>query len=150
VGKLLGFDFTVEYKSGAANTIVDALSRRDTCEEGSVLALSAPHFDFIDRLRQAQLQDPALVAIRDEIAAGTKGASWSLLDGMVAYATRLYTPPDSPLLHEIVAATHEDDHEGVQHTLHRLCRDFHFPAMHRVGVVMDHDPNTSFTNQQGP
>jgi hypothetical protein len=132
VGKLLGFDLTVEYKPGTANTVTDALSRRDTCEEGAVLSLSAPRFDFIDRLRQAQLQDPALVAIRDEITAGTRGASWSLLDDMVAYATRLYVPPDSPLLQELVAAIHEDGHEGVQRTLHRLCRDFHFPAMRRV------------------
>jgi hypothetical protein len=41
VGKLLGFDFTVEYKPGATNTVADALSRRDT-EEGVVLAISAP------------------------------------------------------------------------------------------------------------
>jgi hypothetical protein len=57
---------------------------------------------------------------------------WSLLDSMVAYAARLYVPPDSPLLHELVAATHEDDHEGVQRILPRLRRDFHFPAMCRV------------------
>jgi hypothetical protein len=94
VGKLLGFDFTVEYKPGTANTVVDALSRRDTCKEGAVLSLSAPRFDFIDRLRQAQLQDPALVAIRDEFTVGTKGASWSLLDDMVSYAARLYVPLD--------------------------------------------------------
>jgi hypothetical protein len=53
VGKLLGFDFTVEYKPGAANAVADALSQRDT-EEGALLALSAPRFKFIDRLRQAQ------------------------------------------------------------------------------------------------
>ena len=132
VGKLLGFDFSVEYKPGATNTVADALSRRDTDAEGSVLVLSAPRFDFVDRLRQAQLQDPALVAIRDELAAGTRGAPWSLLDGMVAYADRLYIPPDSPLLLEVVAATHDDGHEGVQRTLHRLRRDFFFPAMRRV------------------
>jgi hypothetical protein len=33
VSKLMGFDFAVEYKSGASNTVVDALSR---CSEESV------------------------------------------------------------------------------------------------------------------
>jgi hypothetical protein len=32
----------------------------------------------------------------------------------------------------MVAAVHEDDHEGVQRTLHRLHRDFHFPDMRRI------------------
>jgi hypothetical protein len=53
------------------------------------------------------------------------------LDGLV-YDDRLYIPPDSPLLLEVVAATHNDGHEGVKRTLHRLHRDFYFPAMRRV------------------
>jgi len=73
VGKLLGFDFSVEYKPGAANVVVDALSRHDT-EEGVIIAISAPRFDFVTRLRQAQDTDPALVAIRDELRAGSRGA----------------------------------------------------------------------------
>jgi hypothetical protein len=129
--KLLGFDFTITYKQGAANAMPDALSRRDM-EEGSVLTLSAPRFDFIDRFRQAQATDPALVAIHDELVTGTRTAPWSLRDGMVLYASRLYIPPGSSLLLEIVAATHDDGHEGVQRFLHRLRRDFHFPNMRRI------------------
>ena len=72
VGKLLGFDFTVEYKPGASNTVANALSRQHT-EEGAVLAVSAPRFDYIERLRQAQSTDPALVATRDAILAGSRG-----------------------------------------------------------------------------
>ena len=128
VGKLLGFDFSVEYKPGATNAVADTLSRRDT-EDGALLALSAPRFDFVDRLRQAHRDDPALVALHAEITAGTRSAPWSLVDGMVHFGSRLYIPPASPLLQEILGAIHADGHEGVQRTLHRLRRDFHFPNM---------------------
>jgi hypothetical protein len=67
VGKLLGFDFTVEYKAGSSNMVADALSHRDTDDAG-LLAISGPQFDFIDRLRLASASDPALVALKAEIA----------------------------------------------------------------------------------
>jgi len=119
VGKLFGFDFTIEYKPGKANTMADALSRRDTEETGAVLALSAPRFNFVNRLRQAQLADPALAALKAEVQAGSHGAPWTIIDGMLQFVGRLYIPPASALVQEIVAAVHEG-HEGVQRTLHRL------------------------------
>jgi hypothetical protein len=131
VGKLLGFYFSVEYRSGATNVVVDALSRRDN-EEGEVLAISAPRFDFIERHRHAQATDPTLVAIHDEVREGTRTAPWALVDGMVTFEGRLYIPPVSPLLQEILAAVHNDGHEGIHRTLHRLRRDFHFPNMRRL------------------
>jgi hypothetical protein len=131
VGKLLGFDFTVEYKSGSMNTVAGALSHRDT-EEGAILAISVPRFDFIGRLHHVQTTEPALVAIHDEIHAGTRTTPWTVIDNMITYGGRLYIPPDSPLLQEIMEAIHEDGHEGIHHTLHRLRRDFHFPNMRHL------------------
>jgi hypothetical protein len=83
VGKLLGFDFAVEYKPGQANAVADALSRRDTSDNGTILVLSAPRFDFIDRLRQVQQSDPVLVALHDKLRAGSKALPWATVDGMV-------------------------------------------------------------------
>jgi hypothetical protein len=146
VGKLLDFDFTVEYKSGSMNTVADALSRSDT-EEGAVLAISAPHFDFIGRLRHAQTTESALVAIHDEIRAGTCTAPWTVVDDMITYGGRLYIPPDSPLLQEIMEAIHEDGHEGVHRTLMRClvqefmrscptCQRYKSEHLHPAGLLM--------------
>jgi hypothetical protein len=49
----------MEYMSDASNTVADALSQRNTDvgAEGALLAISAPRFDFLGRLRQAQATD---------------------------------------------------------------------------------------------
>lgn len=135
VGKLLGFDFTVEYKVGVNNTAANALLRHDT-DKVLLLAISGPRFDFIDSLRQAHDTDPALMALRDELWADQRQDPWALIDDMVTYDSRLYIPPASPLLQEILEAVHGDGHEGVQRTLHRLRRDFHSPNFRTV--VQDH------------
>jgi hypothetical protein len=131
VGKLLGFDFSVEYKTGVMNVVANTLSRRDTVD-GELLALFAPHFAFLDKLRQAQLGDPTLLTLHVEIVVGGRPAPWSVVDNMVQFDGRLYIPPDSPLLQEILGTVHEDGHEGVQHTIHRLRRYFHFPYMKQL------------------
>ena len=114
--------------------MADALSHHDTEETngGAVLAVSTPRFDFNTRLHDVQATDPALVALREELAAESRAAPWALTDDLVTYDGRLYVPPASPLLQELVAAVHEDGHEGVQRTLHRLRRDFHSPDMRRI------------------
>jgi hypothetical protein len=131
VGKLLGFDFSVEYQSGAMNIVTDALSRRDN-EEGEVMAILAPRFNFIECLQHAQATDPALVAIHDEVREGTRTAPWALVDDIVTFEGHLYIPLVSPLLQEILAAVHNDGHKGIHCTLHRLRWDIHFPNMCRL------------------
>jgi len=57
VGKLLGFDFSVEYKPGATNVVADAHSRRDT-DEGSILAISGPRFASSTALAKHRTSTP--------------------------------------------------------------------------------------------
>ena len=114
----------MEYKAGSTNTVANALSRRDTVEL-VLLAISDPTFNFVDHLRQAHDTDPSLIALKEDLVAGQRTGSRSLVDGLVAFKGRLYVPLASPL-HELVTAKHDDNHEGVQRTLHRLRHDFHF------------------------
>ncbi|KAK3146343.1 hypothetical protein QOZ80_3BG0264910 [Eleusine coracana subsp. coracana] len=79
------------------------------------------------QVRAAYDSDPAMVALKAEVDAGTRGKPWSLRDGLVMYNDRVYIPPSSALLPTILTAVHDGTHEGVQKTLHRLRRDFHTP-----------------------
>jgi hypothetical protein len=84
VSKLLGFNFSVEYKPGRTNVVADALPRRDT-EQGIVHTLSFPNFDIMASIKKANISDPALVALKDQITAGMLGEPWALTDGLVTF-----------------------------------------------------------------
>jgi len=58
------------------------------------------------------------------------------VDGLVTYKNKLFVPASFPLLSEILAAAHDDNHEGIQRTLHRLRRDFH--VEHASTIVQDY------------
>ncbi|KAK3124678.1 hypothetical protein QOZ80_7BG0590520 [Eleusine coracana subsp. coracana] len=66
VSKILGFDFTVEYKPGKQNIVADALSRRDE-ELVGAHTISAPTFTLLEEVRAAADTNPVLVALRDQI-----------------------------------------------------------------------------------
>jgi hypothetical protein len=59
VSKFLGFDFSVEYKPGAANVVADVLSWRNWEAAPFVLALSAPTFELFNDLQRAFVTDQA-------------------------------------------------------------------------------------------
>lgn len=61
LSKLLGYDYTIEYKPGSTNKVADALSRISS-PLGQLLSLSILHFVFLDQLKQSLPSSPTYVA----------------------------------------------------------------------------------------
>jgi hypothetical protein len=131
VSKILGFDFSVEYKPRYANIVADALSRHEE-EDMAICAISAPTFDIMQEIRLACQADPALKTLYEQIEKGELVAPWSVIDGLVLFQKRIYILLASSLLHTILEVVHAMGHEGVQKTLHRFCKDFHTPQSRTV------------------
>lgn len=87
--------------------------------------MSSPWLALFGELRVAAEANPILVALRDEVLAGQRGAPWTVIDGMLLFYKIIYVPASSTILPSILSALHEEGHEGVQKMLHRLKADFH-------------------------
>jgi hypothetical protein len=46
LAKLMGYDYTIQFKSGKSNVVADALSRRSDTPSGTILSLTMPNFVF--------------------------------------------------------------------------------------------------------
>ena len=128
LSKLMGYDFSVEYRSGRENTVADALSR---CHENpaTIHAVSSPSTPYLQAVREAIQRSTALRSMRDEILAGERGPHWSVKDGLILFRNHILVPVDADLQETLLAAFHNPFHEGYQKTLHRLSSEFFWPGI---------------------
>jgi hypothetical protein len=124
VSKLFGYDFRVEYLPGKANTVANALSRRDE-HSAMALPLSSPTFELYNELREELAHLEEATQLKEKIEMGEAAARWTVLDGLLAHSGRIFVPTASALWPTILATTHGAGHEGVQKTLHGLRASFY-------------------------
>ncbi|XP_014660841.1 uncharacterized protein LOC106804383 [Setaria italica] len=91
ISKLMGFDFTVEYKPGSTNVVADTLSRREAAA-AEAMALSSPTFHLWEELRRQLGGMPDYQHLRQEVEAGRKGSQWAIKDGLVLKMRRVFMP----------------------------------------------------------
>jgi hypothetical protein len=144
ISKLFGFDFSVEYRPGRLNTVVDALSRRDAEEvalsstgvAGATLyILSGPSFALLDAVRAATATTAEGQQRLQQLQDGELATPWRLSEGLLLHGSRVFVPDHGDLRDQVIRLAHSAGHEGIQKTLHRLRADFYIP--HDRALVRD-------------
>lgn len=125
---LLGFNYTIQYRSGRANVVIDALSRVMEDPPASLCLLSIPQFVFLEDLHKELASLPTFVELRDQIKVDpTAYPKYTLTSELILHKGLIWLPFNSSfikLLLEEFHQSHIGGHMGVQKTLHRLQENF--------------------------
>jgi hypothetical protein len=124
--KLMGYDFTIEYKKGHDNRAADALSRQ---LEGTLMALSVPIPYWIESIKHEVQHDPDLQALATRIQQNEAVGPWHLQAGLIYFKDRVYLKAESPTTAAIIAEFHNSTHEGYHKGLQRIRSVFYWPKM---------------------
>jgi hypothetical protein len=139
ITKLLGYDFTIEYKKGTENRVADALSRQfdKLHEDGhlSVSLISFPTTTWIEDLKSSYMSDPSTKELLINLQQGQgypKG--YTLQQGLILYKGRLFIVKNSDFKAQVLQYLHSNPsagHSGYHKTVQRAKSDFFWKGMRK-------------------
>jgi hypothetical protein len=117
--KLMEFDYTIEYKKGKENKVVDALSRRDH----SALSISSITPDWITEVESSYHNDPQLTEILHQLAINNQAVPhYSLHSRILRYKGIVCIGKDDTLKTKILSSLHSLAIGGIL-TLELPCKE---------------------------
>ncbi|KAL1546909.1 hypothetical protein AAHA92_23444 [Salvia divinorum] len=138
IQKLMGFKFTIEYKSGASNKVADALSRRDPDPVDSdstlLIAYARPTPRLLELIRSENATLPELVRLHQDVHNSCAPAHFSIADGCLYFKRRLVIDRQSAARAAILEEAHgakTAGHPGDMRTFTRVATSFYWPGMRR-------------------
>lgn len=87
VSKLMGYDFIVKYKKGAENRVVDALSRKGKEEEGTLMLITFPTVDWIEKLKATYAIDQQIHTLNSLLQENKLSSDYELRASLLRYIT---------------------------------------------------------------
>lgn len=133
LSKLLGYDYTIQYKSGKSNVVADALSRVHDQNAEACWLLSMPRFHFLDDLKQELTRTPSFTelfnVVRNNPAAHP---GYKIHNDLLLYKDRIWLNKGNtfiPLLLEEFHKSPLGGHTGLAKTLSRLQENFFWSGM---------------------
>ncbi|KAH9727410.1 Endonuclease [Citrus sinensis] len=88
---LAEFDYRLKYKSGKANVVADALSRK---AEWATLSMSQPKSDLVSRIKEGLQQDSLAKDLLEKVLEGKTRRFWQEEDILLTKGDRLFVPRD--------------------------------------------------------
>lgn len=117
--KLIGFDYTIVYRKGKENLVVDALSRRDSEEEDN-LAISAVTPAWVSELLESYRGDRDYERLIAHLAFQPGGSGpYTINQGVLQYKGRICVGETRELRDKLIKQFHDfalGGHSGIQHT----------------------------------
>jgi hypothetical protein len=130
--KLMGFDFSIEYKKGRENVVADALSRRgEMLIPGEFAAISSPIANWLDVIKGEIENDAEMKELAQRVQDGEAVGPWKYKEGILFFKERIYLPEKSALISSIIEQIHGGFHEGYQKTFQRIRANFYWKGMRR-------------------
>lgn len=135
VQKLLGYIFTIEYKTGSTNLAADALSHKEEeepCLSSGLMLLSKPMSNILQDLKHENSTLPDLLELRQRLEDGKLYAAYIVVDGNLRFKGRFYVSSSSSLKKALMEEFHGTPmagHGGIKRTMVRLSQLFFWPNM---------------------
>lgn len=131
--KLLGLQYSIEYKKGCNNQVADALSRHPSLSMGELLAVTVGTPDWLQEITEGYLVDPLtqqLISKMKEPAHNIKHLVWD--DGLLRYKRKIWVGGNQIMQQKILQTLHSGaigGHSGIHATLQRVRQLFAWPRM---------------------
>lgn len=133
LSKLLGFDYSIQYRPGSRNVPVDALSRLPVTDI-THFSLSVVNFEILEQLRLSLQDNHDFQELSSRITVDPDGhADFAVCRGLIFHKQKIWLPPAHPfipLLLEEFHSTPVGGHLAFAKTLRRLQDNFTWPTMH--------------------
>ncbi|PNX55569.1 hypothetical protein L195_g049198, partial [Trifolium pratense] len=133
LAKLMGYDYSIQYKSGKTNVVADALSRLPEKTSGMILSLSMPNFIFLEHLKLALTACENFNNLLTTIqTAPSSVPDYKINNGLIMYKDRIWLDPKLPFRFTILEEFHSSPiggHMGITKTLARLKANFYWVGM---------------------
>ncbi|XP_019184593.1 PREDICTED: uncharacterized protein LOC109179543 [Ipomoea nil] len=127
--KLLGLNYTIQYKQGVGNCVANALSRKMEINQAEHLAISTVRPLWIEEvIKSYEEDDLASKVLTEQLITAEEASLFTVVDGLIKYKGRLYIGQKGDLRSKLLLQLHNSPiggHSGQQVTYHRLKQLFY-------------------------